>query len=63
MAHNKSLLVAPSAPPRGFVPEDVFDKHGKLVKRYDEKGRINANWQRLVNSQKLKEEAAQLVLC
>ena len=60
---HKSLLVTPSAPPRGFVPEEVFDKHGNLVKQYDEKGRINANWQRLVNCQKLKEEAAQLVLC
>ena len=62
MSH-KSLLVAPSAPPRGFVPEDVHDKHGNLVKKIDSKGRINPNWQRLVNAQKLKEEAAQLALC
>ena len=62
MAH-KSLLVTPSAPPRGFVPEENFDKHGNFVKKYDENGRINANWPRLVNYQKSKEEAAQLVLC
>ena len=63
MSSHKSLLVAPSAPPRGFVPEDVFDKKGIRVKQFDAKGRVNPNWQRLVNAQKLKEEAAQLVPC
>ena len=58
---TKKQLIAPRAPRRGFLPEEVFDKQGNAVKKYDAKGRTSSNWQRLVNSQKLQEEAAQLV--